>query len=157
MVVWEGAVILFDRWEKLKWLFCTWAAERLLATPFTKYWLQGAYMLQDPVIRVHACFAKELGNRVLFWAYHWLRGKGGYFVEREGCREQLPPAMRLVGLAEFSHEFLRRMEELRVNKDIHFKGVIDFAKATLKSAEASLFSESCGAACVDCFLILCQT
>ena len=113
MVVWEGAVLLNDHWEELKWVFCTWAACNMLATPFNKYWLQGALMLTDPAIRVHALVAKELGNLVLLlWVYRWLRGKGGFFVEREGHREQLPPAMRLVELADFSHECLGRMEEL---------------------------------------------
>ena len=56
-------------------------------------------------IRVHARVAKELGNLVLLWVYRWLRGKGGYFVEREGHREHLAPAMRLVELADSSLEF----------------------------------------------------
>ena len=92
-------------------------------------------------IRVHARVAKELGNLVLvLWTYPWLRGKGGYFVEREGHREQLPPAMGLVELADFSHDFFGRMEELRrVNKDTHFKGLIQLAKATLQPVEASRF------------------
>ena len=139
MVIWEGAALLDERWEELKWVFRTWAAENLLGTPFQKYWLQAAYMLQDPVIRVHAHFATELGKLVLNWAYHWLRGKGGFFVEREGLRRQLPPAMRFVEVADFSLELRARFEELRANKDVYFKDMIQFAEATLDTDEVSFF------------------
>ena len=37
----------------------------MLSILFNKYWLQGALMLTDPAIRVHALVAKELGNLVL--------------------------------------------------------------------------------------------
>ena len=43
------------------------------------------------------------------------------------------------GLGGSSHEFLGRMEELRVNKETHFKGLIQLAKATLQPVEVSLF------------------
>lgn len=59
-------------------------------------------MLSNPVYLFQARFAKELGELILYWAYNWLRGKGGYCVEQEGGREQLPPAMRLVEVADFS-------------------------------------------------------
>ena len=36
MVIWEGAVLLDARWDELRWVFCTWAAENLLGTPFQK-------------------------------------------------------------------------------------------------------------------------
>lgn len=107
----------------------------MLTTPFQKYWLQGAFMLKNPVFRLQARFARELGELVLYWAYNWLRGKGGYLVEREGGREQLPPAMRLVEVADFSLEFISRLEELRANKDIHFSLLSQFAKATLEAHE----------------------
>lgn len=76
-------------------------------------------MLRNPVFRLQARFAKELSELILTWAYNWLRGKGGYFVEREGVREQIPPAMRLVEVADFSLEFIARLGELRENKDIY--------------------------------------
>ena len=41
--------------------------QNMLATPFKRYWLQGALMLTNPAIRVNARFA-ELGNIVLLWA-----------------------------------------------------------------------------------------
>ena len=43
------------------------------------------------------------------------------------------------GLGGSSHEFLGRMEELRVNKETHFKGLIQLAKATLQRVEVSWF------------------
>ena len=43
------------------------------------------------------------------------------------------------GLGGSSHEFLGRMEELLVDKDTHFKGLIQLAKATLQPVEVSLF------------------
>ena len=83
MVVWEGAVLLNDHWEELKWVFCTWAADNMLATPFNKYWLQGALLLTDPAIRVHALVAKEgvgqprliiMGIPLALWEGWLLRG-----------------------------------------------------------------------------------
>ena len=41
-------------------------------------------MLTNLLMRVHCKFATPLLERVLFWAYHWLRGKGGYLMERDG-------------------------------------------------------------------------
>ena len=43
------------------------------------------------------------------------------------------------GAVLLSHEFLGRMEELRVNKDTRFRGLIQLSKATLQPDEASLF------------------
>ena len=82
-------------------------------------------------IRVNARFATELGELVLHWAYHWLRGKSGFLGEREGLRRQLPPAMRFVEGTDFSLEPRARLAELRANEDVYFKDVIQFAKATL--------------------------
>ena len=45
-------------------------------------------------------------------------------------RKQFLLAMRLVELADFSHGFFGRMEELRVNKDTHFKGQVQLTEAT---------------------------
>ena len=137
VVIWEGAVLLDVSWEELKWVFCTWAAENLLGTPFQMYWLQAAYMLQDPVIRVHAPFAARLGELVLNWAYHWLRGKGEFFVGRGGLRHRLPPGMRLVEVADFSLEMRAHFEELRANKDVYFKDLIQFAKTIISQDEVS--------------------
>ena len=147
MVIWEGAAILDERWEKLQWVFGTWAPENMLGTPSQKYWLQGAFMLNHPVFRVQARFAKELGDLVLKWAYNWLRGDGGFFVERDGTRGRLPPAMRLVEVADFALEFIARLEELRANKDLHFSTLIQFARATLKTHEVSFWY----CFCVDFF------
>ena len=47
--------------------------------------------------------------------------------------------MRLVELADFSHECLGRMEELWVNRDKHSKGLIQLTKATLQRVEVSWF------------------
>ena len=43
------------------------------------------------------------------------------------------------GVVLLSHEFLGRMEELGVNKDTHFKGLIQLAKATVHPVEVGLF------------------
>ena len=138
MVIWEGAALLDARWDALRWVFCTWAAENLLGTPFQKYWLQGAFMLQNPVFRVQARFAKVLDDLILRWAYNWLRGEGGYFVEREGRRSRLPPAMRFVEVADFALEFMARLEELRENKHNYFGELIQLAKAILLTHEVSV-------------------
>lgn len=137
MVIWEGAVLLNDRWDQLQWVFGTWAPENMLGTPFQKYWLQGAFMLNNPIFRVQARFAKELGELILRWAYNWLRGEGGYFMEREGTRGRLPPAMRMAEVADFALEFIARLEELRANKDTYFDTLIQFARATLVPYEVS--------------------
>ena len=48
------------------------------------------------------------------------------------------------GLEGRFHELLGRMEELRVDKDTHFKGLIQLAKATLQPVEVSLFETYIG-------------
>ena len=78
-------------------------------------------MLQNQLFRVQARFAKVLDDLILRWAHNWLRGEGGYFVEREGRRSRLPPAMRFVEVADFALEFMARLEELRENKDTYRK------------------------------------
>ena len=95
-------------------------------------------MLQNPVFRVQARFAKVLDDLILRWAYNWLRGVGGYFVERERRRSRLPPAMRFVEVADFALEFMARLEELRENKDTYFRELIQLAKATLLTHEVSV-------------------
>ena len=95
-------------------------------------------MLQNPVFRVQARFAKVLDDLILRWAYNWLRGEGGYFVEREGRRSRLPPAMRFVEVADFALEFMARLEELRENKDNYFGELIQLAKAILLTHEVSV-------------------
>ena len=58
------------------------------------YWYKTYVMLCNPFMRVHCKFATALGERVLFWAYHWLRGKGGYFLDRD--RTAAPPPLTVV-------------------------------------------------------------
>ena len=42
------------------------------------------------------------------------------------------------GAVLLSHELLGQMEELRVTKDTHFKGLIQLAKTTIQLVEVSL-------------------
>ena len=53
------------------------------------YWCKPYVMLSTPLMRVRCKFATALGERVLFWAYHWLRGKGGYLMERDSIQPLL--------------------------------------------------------------------
>ncbi|CAN0335403.1 unnamed protein product [Pylaiella littoralis] len=95
MVIWEGAAILEERWEQVRWLFVEWAAKVLLRTPFMSYWFKATCMLQNPLIRVHAKFCGALHKAILSWAYNWLRGEGGYFLKGpDGVPKRLPPGMR---------------------------------------------------------------
>ncbi|CAN0448882.1 unnamed protein product [Pylaiella littoralis] len=95
MVIWEGADILEEHWDELRWVFFYWAPDKLLSSPFVAYWARPMVILRNPRIRMHAKFAVALGDKVLFWAYHWLRGKGGYLLKRDGQEpERLPSAMR---------------------------------------------------------------
>ena len=92
-------------------------------------------MLKNPLMRVHCKFAKALGERVLFWAYHWLRGHGGYFIKRDGKVERLPPGMRLAEAPDFTLEYLRRLAELRSKPREYFQDVIEYAEKHLSKDE----------------------
>ena len=72
----------------------------------------------------------------MFWAYHWLRGRGGYFIKRDGkAAERLPPAMRLAEVADFALEFSRRLEELRSKPQKYFPELLAWGKANLGAKE----------------------
>lgn len=147
MVIWEGAIILEERWDAVRWVFNEWAPQKLLGTPFMSYWYKSMVMLKNPMIRLHAKFAAALGNQVLYWAYHWLRGKGGYFLKREGKDpERLPPAMRLAESADFILEFLRRLE-LKSNPQKYFPELLEWAKSNLDEDSVSDVRHP-GASCV---------
>ena len=65
MVIWEGAALLTDRWDEVYWVFTEWAPSRLFSGQFKQYWIQGAFMMQDPFFRLQAEFAKSLGEKIL--------------------------------------------------------------------------------------------
>ena len=71
------------------WLASEWAPSKLLGDPFVNLWYKPNVMLSNPPIRVHCKFATSLGEWVHFWAYHWLGGKGGYLIERDGTQPLL--------------------------------------------------------------------
>ena len=88
-------------------------------------------MLQDPYIQVQVMLAARLGELLFDWAYNWIRGKGGYFLEGDGVGRRLFPGMRLVELADFSLLFLRKLEYLRA----YHEGFFPFARTYLKLNE----------------------
>ncbi|CAN0467373.1 unnamed protein product, partial [Ectocarpus sp. 8 AP-2014] len=136
MVVWEGAEVLEDRWEEVRWLHSEWAAQQLLGTPFMDYWFKALCMLDNPLIRVHAKFCVALRKVVLGWAYNWIRGKGGYLLKgTTGGAERLPPGMRLAEAADFSLLLLRRIEELRARPWKYFPELLWFALNELTENE----------------------
>ncbi|CAM9882199.1 unnamed protein product [Ectocarpus fasciculatus] len=151
MVVWEGAAVLDERWPEVKRLFTEWAPRRLLSTPFLSYWHKSMVMLKNTRIQLHAKFAVELGEKVLFWAYHWLRGKGGFYLKREGREpERLAPAMRFVEVADFILEFERRLVVLRSDPKTYFPELMEWAESNVHEDLLSLleqftmnFEESC--------------
>eukprot|EP00752_Nemacystus_decipiens_P006816 g6119.t1 len=143
MVIWLGAAMLEGRWDEVVWLFAEWAPLKLLGTPLLQYWYRPMTQLKQPRIRLHAKFASELGEKVLFWAYHWLRGHGGYFIKRDGkAAERLPPAMRLAEVADFALEFPRRLEELRSKPQKYFPKLLEWGEANLGVGEFSHFMQN---------------
>ena len=71
------------------WLASEWAPSKLLGNPFMNYWYK-PYLMLNPLMRVRCKFATAvLGERVLFWACHWFRGKGGYSMELDGIQPLL--------------------------------------------------------------------
>lgn len=142
-VVWQAAAILDSRWDEVQWLFTVWAAGRLFSGPFRQYWMQGAFMMLDPSFRLQAKFAKALGDKILNWAFNWLRGRGGYFLQRGDVMQQLHPGMRLAEIADFSLEFIRRMKELQRNPDVYFEEELAFAKQHLGARGVSVDFAAC--------------
>lgn len=144
MVIWEGAAAVEERWDEVSWIFNEWAPRKLLGTPFSQYWARSMVMLKNPLIRLHAKFASSLGEVVLFWAYHWLRGKGGYFLKRDGKDpERLPPGMRFTEAADFILEVEGRLEECRSNPAKYFSGTLDWAKQNLDEDSVSVACYTC--------------
>lgn len=94
-------------------------------------------MLNNPVMRVHTKFVRALGDKLLLWADGWVRGEGGLFIKRDLKLERLPPGMRFAEVAEFSVEFLRRLEVLRAHPEEHFGDLLAFARESLEEAEVS--------------------
>ncbi|CAB1102116.1 unnamed protein product [Ectocarpus sp. CCAP 1310/34] len=88
-----------------------WMVIRDAAALLEERWDESTYMLDDPLIRVHAKFCVALRKAVLSWAYNWIRGEGGYFLEGTGgVAERLPPGMRLAEAADFSLLLVKRLE-----------------------------------------------
>ncbi|CBJ28869.1 expressed unknown protein [Ectocarpus siliculosus] len=139
MVVMDGAKLLCKRWEQVEWLFCEYAARNLNKTTFRNYWLQSAYMLRDPLVRVHVMFTARLGELLFDWAYNWIRGKGGFFLKGEGVGRQLFPGMRLVEVADFSRLLLVKLETIRKDPKTYFAAVLERVQTTLSEAMAKLF------------------
>ncbi|CAM9858776.1 unnamed protein product [Ascophyllum nodosum] len=139
MVVFDGAKILEQRWEEITWLFCDWAPQNILKTAFKSYWSQSALMLQDPYIQVQVILAARRGELLFDWAYNWIRGKGGYFLEGDGVGRRLFPGMQWVELADFSLLFLRKLEYLRAHHKVLLPSVLEFARTYLKPNEAEHF------------------
>ncbi|CAM9251460.1 unnamed protein product, partial [Hapterophycus canaliculatus] len=143
MVIWEGAAAVEERWDEVDWIFSEWAPRKLLGTPFCQYWARSMVMLKNPMIRLHAKFASSLGEVVLFWAYHWLRGDGGYFLKRDGKKaERLPPGMRFAEAADFLLEVEGRLEECRSKPDRYFGEVLDWAKKNLDEDSLAHFMQN---------------
>lgn len=137
MVTWRTAGVLEERWDPHLWLASERAPIKLLGNPFMDYWYKSYVLLSSPAMRVHCKFATALGERVLFWGYHWLRGKGGYFLERDSKMERLPPGMRLAQAPEFCLEYLRRHTKLRSKPRQYIQDVIEFAEKHLGSDEVT--------------------
>ena len=136
----DGARRLDRRWDEVCWIFFDWSMSQLqvIATPMAKYWFMPYLMLNNPLMRVHAKFVAALGDKLLLWADGWLRGEGGQFLEaRDGEKHlrKLPPAMRFAELAEFSLEFLRRLEVLRAYPEVHFGELLALARESLGQEE----------------------
>lgn len=143
MVVFEGATLLHERWEQVKWLFCSYASTHLLLTVYKNYWAQSALMLSDPYIRLQVAFTAQLGELLFLWAYRWLRGNGGYFLRGEGVGRNLFPGMRLVEVADFSLLFLEKLEMLRLHHEVFFPSLLLMARTTLPPAEVRHGTSKC--------------
>ena len=89
MVTWGAAAVPEGRWDRVLWFASDWAPSKLLGNPFVYYWFKPYVMLSNPLIRVHCKFATAHGERVPFWAHQWLRGAGGYLIERDGTAAPL--------------------------------------------------------------------
>ena len=141
----DGARMLDRRWDQVCWLFFDWSLCQLqvIATPMAKYWFMPYLMLNNPLMRVHTKFVRALGNKLLLWADRWIRGEGGLFIKRDGKQlERLPTPMRFAEVAEFSVEFLRRLEVLRAHPEEHFGDVLTLARESLVEAEVSVHIHS---------------
>lgn len=140
MVIWDGAAVLEERWEEVRWLHLDWAAAKILGTPYIDYWFKSACMMDAPLMRVHAKFCVALRKAVLSWAYNWIRGEGGYFLKGTGgVAERLPPGMRLAEAADFSLLLVKRLEELRTQPEKYFPELLAFARSNLEEAEVVQF------------------
>ncbi|CAM9163058.1 unnamed protein product, partial [Laminaria digitata] len=82
--------------------------------------------------------------KLLLWADGWIRGEGGLFLKRDGEKQlgRLPAPMRFAEVAEFSVEFLRRLEVLRAHPEEHFGDVLGFARDNLEKAEMKSFMQN---------------
>ena len=78
MVTWRAAAVLEGRWDQVVWALACFrvGTEQIAWGPLMNYWHMPYVMLSNPLMRVHCKFATALGEGVLFWTYHWLRGKG---------------------------------------------------------------------------------
>lgn len=137
MVIMEGAKLLVQRWEQVQWLFCEYATRHLGKTTVKNYWVQSAFMLQDPLMRVHVMFAARLGELLFDWAYEWIRGKGGFFLKGEGVGRRLFSGMRLVEVADFSRLLLEKLEKIRKDPKTYFAAVMDRVNTTLSDTMVS--------------------
>lgn len=92
-------------------------------------------MLRDLLLRVHTKFVAKLGEKLLDWAYSWLRGDGGSFTKYQGKIERLLAGMRLVEVADSIIQLLRRAEVLQVGHNMHFSRLLDLANKTFGERE----------------------
>lgn len=142
LAILDGARRLDRRWDQVCWIFFEWSLCQLqvIATPMAKYWFMPYLMLKNPLMRVHTKFVRALGDKLLLWADGWIRGEGGLFLKRDGEKQlgRLPAPMRFAEVAEFSVEFLRRLEALRAHPEEHFGDVLGFARDNLEKAEVSV-------------------
>lgn len=137
MVGLEGCALADERWDDLRWFFQDWAGN-LTKDVYRRFFMRPTALLSNPRMRVHAKFARELLDNVLAWAYNWLRGKGGYFMkDGDNPAERLPPGLRFAEIADFSRDFLERLEELRQHPEKYFPDTLDFARSHLTTAEVN--------------------
>ena len=71
-------VTVFEgRWDQVLWALDCFrvGTEHTAWGPYMDHWYKPYVMLSNPFMRVHCKFATALGERVLFLAYRWLRGR----------------------------------------------------------------------------------
>ncbi|CAB1114871.1 unnamed protein product [Ectocarpus sp. CCAP 1310/34] len=141
----ESSNANFQRWKRVEKLVREYAARYLNKTTFRNYWLQSAYMLRNPLVRVHVVFTARLGELLFDWANNWIRGKGGFFLKGEGVGRRLFPGMRLVEVADCSRLLLLKLETIRKDPKTYFAAVLERVRTTLSEPMATVLTAAAAA------------